>query len=407
MTQKKNAGKSTAHAMAGNMARGGSGREKNKAQLITSKDHYYDLYERAPVGYITVSVRGKILETNLTAAQMLGMSRKSLFKQPLLSFIHKQDLETYFFYRKQLFKSRSLGSIQACELRMVKADGTVFWAFLEASVVEIADGSIVCRIVINNINERKKAEDKVRQINQQLQKALAERDKFFSIIAHDLRSPLVGFLVFIKMLTERIEKLSLEEIQRLAGDMKKSAENLYNLLENLLEWSVIQRGTAHFMPIFCCLEDMVKENINLMQPYAMPKNILFRYSVPKHLHVLADKSMLNMILRNLLSNAIKFSMNNGTVTVSATRKESMVLVSVEDQGMGMDQKTMSSLFALSQISSKKGTDGEKGTGLGLLLCKEYVTKHGGNIWAESSRDKGSVFHFTLPLAEKRGQQAQV
>lgn len=375
--------------------------EKSRAQISSSRDHYLDLYERAPVGYITLSVRGFIVEANSTSAHMLGTPRSSLLKQPLLRYIHKQDLQIYSFYRKELFKARSLGSVQACELRMVKADGSVFWAFMEATVIKDADGSVVCRIMMTNINERKLAEDKVRLINQQLQKALAERDKFFSIIAHDLRSPLMGFLVFIRMLTEKIEKLSLEEIQRLAGDMKKSAENLYNLLENLLEWSIIQRGTSRYMPSCLCLAEVIRENIEMIKSCAVHKHIRFECVVPKNLHIFADRSMLNMILRNLLSNAVKFSLKKGEVNISAAQRESMVLVSVTDQGMGMDNVTMSSLFALDQISSKKGTGGEKGTGLGLLLSKEYVNKHGGEIWAESSPDKGSAFYFTMPLAKDR------
>jgi PAS domain S-box-containing protein len=375
--------------------------DKNQAQIATSRDHYFDLYERAPVGYITVSVRGLILEANSTSAHMLGTPRSSLLKQPLSHYIHQQDLEIYYFYRRELFKARSLGSVQACELRMVKTDGSVFWAFMEATVIKNADGSVVCRIVMTNINERKLAEDKVRLINQQLQKALAERDKFFSIIAHDLRSPLMGFLVFIRMLTERIEKLSLEEIQRLAGDMKKSAENLYSLLENLLEWSIIQRGTSRYMPSCLNLAEAVRENIEMIKSCAMHKHIRFECTVPSNLHIFADRSMLNMILRNLLSNAVKFSMEKGKVSIYAAQRESMVLVSVRDQGMGMDNVTMSSLFALDQISSRKGTGGEKGTGLGLLLSKEYVNKHGGEIWAESSPGKGSVFYFTVPLTEDR------
>ncbi len=487
-------------------------------KMQESRDCYYELFDLAPVGYVTVNVRGFIVEVNTTAANMLGSSRDLLVGQPLSRFIHNEDLNTYYFHRRELFKNRLLGAVQSSELRLIKSDGKLFWAWLEATAIQEADGSIVCRVVINDISrrkeaqealhfersqllsifdsinefifvsdtetyeilyvnkfmkevfskelvggicyqelhnrrspcdfctnhnilknsgkahqweyyntlldrhfsitdriikwpdgrdvrfelaidftDRKRAEDQIIQVNRQLKKALAERDKFFSIIAHDLRSPLMGFLVFIRMLTERIEKLSLEEIQRLAGDMKQSAENLYNLLENLLEWSIIQRGAADYSPFSCRLADMVKENIELMKAFARYKNVKFICSVPDDLHVFADKSMLKMILRNIFSNAIKFSLNNGIVKVSSRVENSMVRVSVEDQGMGMDRKTLATLFALDQMSSQRGTAGEKGTGLGLLLCKEYVNKHGGEIWSESVRHKGTVFHFTLPL----------
>jgi PAS domain S-box-containing protein len=487
-------------------------------KMQESRDCYFELFDHAPVGYVTVNTRGLIVEVNTTASKMLGSSRDQLVGLPLMSFVHRKDLDKYYFHRKELFKNRLLGAVQSTELRLIKSDGTSFWAWLEATAIQEAQGSIVCRVVINDIgirkeaqeslhfersqllsifdsiNEfifvsdpetyeilyvnrymkdvlskelvggicyqelhnrtspcefctnhiilkesgkahqweqyspaldryfsvtdriirwpdgrdvrfelsidfthRKQAENQIRQVNSQLKKALAERDKFFSIIAHDLRSPLMGFLVFIRMLTERIEKLSLEEIQRLAGDMKQSAENLYNLLENLLEWSIIQRGAADYSPLSCCLAEMVKENIELMQAFARHKNVKFICSVPDDLRVFADKSMLKMILRNIFSNAVKFSINNGKVIVSSRVENSMVRLSVEDQGMGMDQKTLATLFALDQMSSQRGTAGEKGTGLGLLLCKEYVNKHGGEIWAESVRHKGTVFHFTLPL----------
>ncbi len=271
--------------------------------------------------------------------------------------------------------------------------------YFEGRVTPMGDNRQL--VIVRDITQRKQAEDTIRQTNQQLQTALAERDKFFSIIAHDLRSPFIGFLTLIRMLAEASRNLSLEEIQMLAGNIKDSAENLYNLLENLLEWSLMQRNGVACTPVECCLADMVRENISLVQSYAVQKDITIKSNVPENLHVLAEKSMLNIILRNLFSNAVKFSMNSGIVTISASRRDSMVLISVEDKGLGMDQKTLSGLFTLDQVTSKKGTAGEKGTGLGLLLCKEYVNKHGGNIWAESNPDQGTKVCVALPgLKEK-------
>ncbi len=272
------------------------------------------------------------------------------------------------------------------------------WYDCRDSAIRWIDGRTVRLEMAVDITERKLADEKIKEINQQLRRTLTERDKFFSIIAHDLRSPLVGFLIFIKMLTERIEKLSLEEIQRLAGNMKRSAENLYDLLENLLEWSVMQRGAGDFIPVPCCLADEVNKNIDLIQANAVNKNIIIKCAVPEDLDkVFADRSMLNTVLRNVLSNAVKFSDRNGTVFVSAVANGCMILISVEDQGVGMDLKTRSKLFALGQISSRKGTAGEIGTGLGLILCKEFVNKHGGEIWVESEPGQGTKVFFTLPM----------
>lgn len=181
--------------------------------------------------------------------------------------------------------------------------------------------------------------------------------------------------------------------------MNNSAENLYNLLENLLKWSLVQRGETDYAPVVCQLADHVGKNIDLMLNIAMHKNISFNCDIPQNLKVSADKSMLDTILRNLLTNAVKFSQNNGAVNVSAGFQESMVIVSVEDKGIGMDQELLSRLFTLSKISSRKGTAQEKGTGLGLVLCREFVLKHGGEIWVQSKQGQGSVFFFTLPAYE--------
>ena len=304
-------------------------------------------------------------------------------------------------------------SCEACKQKLVDDEGnptgvyhheyhnkkTGRWYDCQDSAISWINGEMAHFEMAVDITERKLDAEELKKSSRQLQKALAERDKFFSIIAHDLKSPLIGFLEFIRMLTESIEELSMEDIRRLAGDMKHAADNLYNLLENLLEWSVMQRDEADFLPFSCSLAAVVEQNIDLMRTFAMQKNIEFRCSVPETLLVYSDMPMLNMILRNLFSNAIKFSRSNGIVTVSATPRDSMVLVSVEDQGVGMNQNVLSSLFVLGQTQSRRGTAGEKGTGLGLLLCKEYVNKHGGEIWAESNPETGSVFHFTLPGAK--------
>ena len=370
---------------------------RTREKLEVSMQRYFELFDLAPVGYITVNVRGLIIEANLAAARMLGTTKKGMVKKPFSRFIYRKDQNVYSVHRKKLFKARLLREALRCELRMVKTDDTAFWASLEATAIRDADGSIICRVVINDIDKQKQDEERIVRMNARLQKAVAERDKFFSIIAHDLRSPFIGFLTFIRMLTERIEKLSLNEIQRLANNMKHSAENLYNLLENLLEWSLVQRGSANYSPVPCCLENMVRGNVDLMQTVALQKNVEFRCSISGDLRVLADKSMLNMILRNLLSNAVKFSRKNGVVEISARPEDSMLQISVADDGIGMDNEALEKIFALDRMSSRKGTAGEKGTGLGLLLCREYVRRHGGEIWVRSSPGKGTVFYFTLPV----------
>ncbi|MFN2267035.1 MAG: sensor histidine kinase, partial [Desulfonatronovibrio sp.] len=251
-----------------------------------------------------------------------------------------------------------------------------------------------------DITDWVEAEEKIVRINSQLEEALTERDKFFSIIAHDLKSPFIGFLSFIRLMDEKIEKFSLEEIQNLSLQMKHSAENLYSLLENLLEWSVLKRDAAEYDPVMCCLSEVVKENIQLIHFCAANKNIVFENKIPEGLDVFADKSMLKLVFRNLFSNAVKFSPEERRVVVSAAREGCNIRISVADEGVGMDRDALDKLFLPHEMSSRKGTCGEKGTGLGLLLCKEYIAKQRGEICAESTPGKGTIFHFTLPAGSK-------
>jgi signal transduction histidine kinase len=177
-----------------------------------------------------------------------------------------------------------------------------------------------------------------------------------------------------------------------------SAVQTFKLLENLLEWANSQRGKLEFLPIPVNLKELVKDELLMAEEMAIGKSIELICDVDESLTILADKNMIKTILRNLISNAIKFTHRNGEVKISARISHKHVDISVSDNGIGMTQATISKLFRLDANLSTRGTDNEKGTGLGLFLCKEFVEKHGGKIWVVSELGKGSTFNFTLPLA---------
>jgi len=251
---------------------------------------------------------------------------------------------------------------------------------------------------IFDITARKRAEEEVRLINQQLEKANAEKDKFFAIIAHDLRSPFIGFLSFIRLMVRHIESMSQEDIRKLAVDMKGSAENLYNLLNNLLDWARMQRGIIPFEPRPQPLSTLIRDTLQLIEPSARQKAIVVRCSVPEHISILADHPMLSTVIRNLLFNAVKFTRRDGEISITAEQDEGAVRFSIRDTGVGMDEAILCGLFALDRRTCLRGTEGERGSGLGLILCKEFVEKHGGKIWVESEPGKGTKVFFTLPAA---------
>ncbi len=245
--------------------------------------------------------------------------------------------------------------------------------------------------------ERKQAEEEIKQKNELLLGINAEKDKFFSILAHDLRGPLSAFVAATQILTEEIQTMDIEEIREITVSMKTSATNIYNLLENLLEWSRIKRGTINFNPekflLFAKIDDCVK----MILEQAKKKNITIGFSIPDDMEVYADSHMFDTVVRNLVSNAIKFTPNGGNIIISASElHDNNIEIKIHDNGIGMKQDLISKLFIVNEKTSRSGTDGEPSTGLGLTLCKEFIEKHGGTINVESEEGSGSTFSFTIP-----------
>ena len=246
--------------------------------------------------------------------------------------------------------------------------------------------------------ERKKAEEEISFKNEQLQLINAEKDKFFSIIAHDLRGPLSAFVDATQILTEEIQNMDLEEIKDITMSMKTSASNIYGLLENLLEWSRLRRGAMDFVPENLNLKKKIEASIDVLSESARKKRIGLTISVPGELEIRADIHMFDTIIRNLISNAIKFTISGGKVIVTANYNgDHYIVVKISDSGIGMAPELRDKLFQIDEKTSRPGTEGETSTGLGLLLCKEFIEKHGGKIWVESSVGQGSTFSFSLPL----------
>jgi CheY-like chemotaxis protein len=233
--------------------------------------------------------------------------------------------------------------------------------------------------------------------SKKLQDLVATKDKFFSIIAHDLRGPLGGFMSLTELLADESFEFTPAEQKEMNLDLYKSSRNLFNLLENLLVWARMQQGQIVFNPVQINLKELVSESITALEDAIRKKEIRFTEQVPEHQNVYADSNMLQSIVRNLISNAIKFTPKGGSVTVSSyfTENNTSVVV-VKDTGIGMNSTMTANLFHLNVNNSRPGTEGEQSTGLGLLLCKEFVEKHGGEIWVESVEDAGTSFYFTIP-----------
>ncbi len=239
--------------------------------------------------------------------------------------------------------------------------------------------------------------NKLTESEARLKELNASKDKFFSIISHDLRSPLNGLMGLSRVLSTEFESLSNEEIREFSESMHHSAENLYKLLENLLHWSRLQRGVINMEPAHIDVAGLCLMNKDLQNGSALQKGIEISVEIEESFYARADMNMINTVIRNLISNALKFTRRGGKIIVSAFMKgDKEICIYVKDNGVGMNSDTMSKIFRIDKVTTSEGTENEKGTGLGLILCKELVEKNGGRIWVDSVQGEGTTFYFTLP-----------
>ena len=251
--------------------------------------------------------------------------------------------------------------------------------------------------ILQNMNSV--LEHQVRERTSELEAANASKDKFFSIIAHDLRIPFTGLIGMTQIFSDNLESFSQDDIHEGLNSLQLTAQTVYTLLENLLTWSRLQRGVVDFFPQDIFLEDLVNQNIDLLQANAAQKGITLVAEVPEDAQAYADQNMIDTVIRNLMSNAIKFTTEGGTITVAAIMNddENIVDVAVSDTGQGIPAEDLAKLFQIDVKYSQPGTAGEPGTGLGLILCKELVEKNGGVIRVESEPGTGTTFRFTIPI----------
>ncbi len=229
-----------------------------------------------------------------------------------------------------------------------------------------------------------------------LEETNATKDKFFSIIGHDLKNPIGAVRGLAEELVQNIDELDIDEINDFSRRILKNSEKVCQLLEDILQWSRLQGDKIEYKPSLLSLREVINTSNTLLSLNAKKKNINIKMLVKEEVQVYADYNMLNTVIRNIISNAIKFTYENGEIIISADTKDELILVTVKDNGIGMKQENIEKLFNIGSNFSTKGTQKEEGTGLGLILCKEFVERNGGNIFVESEYGKGSSFSFTVP-----------
>lgn len=236
---------------------------------------------------------------------------------------------------------------------------------------------------------RIRTENELRELN-------ATKDKFFSIMAHDLKSPLSIFALATNTLVKEYENLDKEDLNEYLIDLNDNAQNIYGLLENLLTWSRTQRGKINFTPDIFDIKFIIEGNVQLYNASALEKGVEIINTVTDEIKVYSDSNLINTVLRNLINNAVKFTGTNGKITISVDSNIKNFQINVSDTGVGMSEFVVENLFNLDFNRTTLGTNNEKGTGLGLIVCKEFVKLIGGEIWAKSKLGKGTTFSFTIP-----------
>lgn len=364
----------------------------SRSAAIDSVERYTELYDFSPVGYFTLSREGKIIELNLYGSQMLGKERANLTNKYFGSFVSVETKIIFDHFLSRVFDSRIK---ESCEVSPINSPNAATYVHLTGMISENEEQ---CLVNATDITGRKQAETALTLKNEELIRLNAEKDKFFSILAHDLRSPLSSFLGLTKIFSEELSGMKQEEVQELANSLRESAKSVYHLLENLLDWSQMQRGFIEFKPVIVHLNDIIRKNIGSLSDLASQKNQEVQLQLSGNPFVRVDLTMLESTLRNLLSNALKFSFRGGQITLSTNMlQDKFVEIAIIDNGLGMSAGLISRLFTLDGRTGRSGTEGEHSTGLGLLLCKEFVEKNGGEIVAVSVEGKGSTFSFTLPI----------
>lgn len=263
--------------------------------------------------------------------------------------------------------------------------------------------NIISQTAYNNllqarlISEQKETEVRLLENQEKLKQLNNAKDRFFSIVAHDLRNPFNSIIGFCDILKNRIDNNDLEGSKECIDIINDSSQKVYNLLVNLLEWSRSQTGAMDYNPTETDVESIINETVSLFTLNAVEKSLRFSMISTPGIKLIADKAMISSVLRNLISNAIKFSNTGGLIKVSVTKRTDDILFTVEDNGVGIQESDFSKIFDFESGYTTRGTKNEAGSGLGLILCKEFVEKHKGRIWVESVVGEGSLFKFTIPI----------
>ncbi len=338
----------------------------------------------------------KLLSANksledLTMYSYHEMAKKG--KEWLKTVIHPDDYKKANILLKRMFSGKVVP--EKNEFRVVRKDNKIRWVEALGTAIDY-EGKKATLVVAIDITKYKEAVTVLQQSEEKLRQLNATKDKFFSIVAHDLKNPFNAIMGFSNLLSEAYDNFDEKQRKTFIRNISEASENTYKLLQNLLEWSRTQTQSIEYKPDAIDLSKIINSNISVLKSSATNKDITITMKVPSNTTAFADENMARTVIRNLLSNAIKFTRPGGKIEITAYRTGNYIEVCVADNGIGISKENQKKLFKIDEQFKSYGTSNEQGSGLGLILCKEFVEKNGGTIWVESKYGEGSKFKFTLP-----------
>ncbi|MFD1294996.1 PAS domain S-box protein [Lutibacter holmesii] len=371
-------------------------RKKIQESLKYSEAQFRGLFIQSHVGTAIVGLDKRFIKVNESLCNFLGYTENEMLGKTITEFTHPEDTEIGIEDMKRIVKGEL--SFSKAQKRYLKKDGTIAWGEITISIVKNESKKPLYFLpIIQDITERKNTELLIRENERKLKNLNDTKDKLFSIIAHDLRSPFNSILGFSELLIEHSQDFEIDKSEKFLEIINSSAKNALSLLNNLLHWAKTQTGQISNKPQIVSLAPIINNVVALSCSNAKAKNIKLKYKQPSVIEAYTDVNMLKVVLRNLISNAIKFTNVNGKIDIFTIQNENHIEIKVSDNGVGMPKETQQKLFNINPTIVKDGTAAEKGTGLGLILCKEFVEKLNGKIWVESELGIGSSFIFTLPI----------
>jgi PAS domain S-box-containing protein len=351
---------------------------------------YKQLLDNIPLGIYRTKHSGEIVYVNQSFLDIFHYQSSENIKNNNNLFVDKH-------YRGSVINEWIEKGEYCAEFKAYTKEGNVIYVKDEGKVIKDKEGNVIYFDgIIENISKQKEAEEKLQELN-------LSKDKFLSIISHDLKVPFGQFISATELILDKAGEFDIAQIEKIVRLLNEQAVKSYKLLENLLEWSRNQKGLIDFNPQPVGLDVLVNDVVEDLQQLADNKSITISPKIKSGHFIYADNYMLSTIIRNLVSNAIKFTNINGQITISSRYifgedafGDKQLEISVADTGVGIRKEDIAKLFRIDTAFSSKGTEKESGTGLGLILCKDFVEKHGGRIWVESEAGKGSIFKFRIP-----------